>query len=87
MITISDDILIVSATYVNDYVIKISFSDNTTKTIDFYPFITSPNQNPTVKKYLDVRLFKKFGIKRAQDILWNNYEMGFPFETLYTGKF
>ena len=87
MKTISDDVVITQAAYLNDYIIKFAFSDGAFKTIDFYPFLTSPHQNPAVKKYLDITLFKKFVIKRAQDISWDNYEMCFPFETLYSGRF
>ncbi|MEO8150313.1 MAG: hypothetical protein ABI723_21950 [Bacteroidia bacterium] len=87
MKTITEDVVITESTYMHDYVIKFTFSDGSFRAIDFYPFLTSPHQNPAVKKYLDVTHFKKFVIKRSQDISWDNYEMCFPFETLYTGKF
>ncbi|MEO8150530.1 MAG: DUF2442 domain-containing protein [Bacteroidia bacterium] len=79
MKTITDDVVITQAAYLHDYVINFSFNDGSTKIIDFHPFLTSPHQNPGIKKYLDVTRFKKFVIKRGQDISWNNYEMCFPF--------
>ena len=71
----------------NDYVIKFCFSDGTERRVDFYPFLSRKNQNPMAAKYLDVNKFRKFKIIRKQDISWNDYELCFPFETLYSGKF
>ena len=87
MNVITDTIEILKAEYIRDYVIRFFFSDGTKMEIDFYPFLSKPNQNPMTAKYLDVIKFRKFKIVRKQDISWNDYEMCFPFETLYSGKF
>ncbi len=48
MKAVTEEINITQAIYVNDYEIKFTFSDGTIKIIDFYPFLTSPHQNPAL---------------------------------------
>jgi hypothetical protein len=78
-------IQIISAKYKIDYRIDFAFSDGRNKCVDFFPFISMPYQNPCVVKYLDKELFKNFEIINKRDISWNNYEMCFRFEELYSG--
>jgi hypothetical protein len=72
------------AEYVGEYKIKFSFSDGVERLIDFSSFLNSA-KNPMTKKYLDLRLFKKFSIDYG-DIIWNDYEMCFPIWDLHEGK-
>ncbi len=77
-------ISIISAEYIRDYKINLTFSDGVVRVIDFGPFLISA-KNPMAKKYLDKKLFKKYSIEYG-DIVWNDYEMCFPIWDLYEGK-
>ena len=48
-----------NAEYLSDYKIKLTFSDNKGKTVDFEPFLRKA-KNPMTKKYLDINRFKDF---------------------------
>ena len=80
-----DHIHIVSAAYLQDYVIRFAFSDGKIHDLDFYPFLGKVSQNPMTSKYLNVELFKKFETTPFGDISWNNGEMCYGFFTLYYG--
>jgi hypothetical protein len=77
-------ISIISAEYIRDYKINLTFSDGVVRVIDFGPFLRSA-KNPMAKKYLDKKLFKKYSIEYG-DIVWNDYEMCFPIWDLYEGQ-
>ena len=79
-----ENIRVVSATYLHDYVIRFVFSDGKIHDLDFYPFLSKVPQNPMVSKYLKLDLFKKFRMN-GDNIFWNGYEMCFSFFTLYFG--
>ena len=81
---INNVIEVVSAKYVQDYNIHILFNDQSTATIDFEPFL-SKSQHPSIKKYLDKNLFKKFGITDG-NLNWNDYDLIFPVYDLHSGK-
>lgn len=87
MSVLVDNLQITQATYTADYRIEFTFSDGTVNEVDFYPFLSQPYQNPMVSQYLDQDRFKQFEIIKNRDISWDDYEMCFPLETLYTGKF
>jgi len=40
-----------------------------------------------VNQYLDKNRFQKFDILKNRDISWDDYEMCFSLETIYTGVF
>ena len=80
-----DDVRLLSATYLHDYVIRFAFSDGKTNDIDFHPFLSKTPQNPMTSKYLNLDLFKKFKITPINDISWNDREMCYSFDTLYRG--
>ncbi len=63
--------------------LEITFSDGLVQTIDFKPFLQQAH--PELQKYLDEKEFAQFSIKHG-NLLWNNYEMCFPIESLYAGK-
>jgi hypothetical protein len=77
-------ISIISAEYIRDYKINLTFSDGVVRVVDFGPFLRSA-KNPMAKKYLDKKLFKKYSIEYG-DIVWNDYEMCFPIWDLYEGQ-
>ena len=72
---------ILKAEYQGSYKIKLLFSDNVEKIIDFYEFLKNAN-NPMTKKYIDESLFLNYSIKYG-DLIWNDYEMCFPIWDLY----
>ncbi|WP_347273483.1 DUF2442 domain-containing protein [Candidatus Kuenenia sp.] len=74
-------ITIISAEYLGEYKIKLSFNDNTIQVVDFFPFLNS-SLNPLIRKYLDKQEFKKFKIDNG-DLEWNDYDLCFPIADLY----
>lgn len=82
-----DSLLGVSITeskYISDYVIEFKFSDNTNKRIDFKRYIDKGSGG--CNKYLNKDLFRRFDIIDGKDISWNDFEMSFPFISLYEGN-
>jgi hypothetical protein len=73
-----------SAKYIGDYAIRVFFSDGTNKLVDFKHFLES-SLHPSIKKYLTEDNFRDFKIVDG-NINWNNYELIFPIEDLYSGK-
>lgn len=83
---IPEDVRIKKATYVADHTIRFTFTDGHVSEIDFYPFLSAAGQNPMNSQYLDVLRFRQFKLHRNMDVYWDDWEMCFRFETLYTGK-
>jgi hypothetical protein len=77
-------ISIQNAEYQGNYIIKLLFSDNVERLVDFKDFLRNA-RNPMTKKYLDEKLFKNYTIKYG-DLIWNDYEMCFPIWDLYTNN-
>lgn len=77
----SELIMVVSAKYIGDFAIRVFFSDNTNRLVDFKPFLES-SLHPSIRKYLNEPLFKKFKIVDG-NINWNNYDLIFPIEDLH----
>ena len=63
--------------------LEISFSDRHVQIIDFKPFLQQAH--PELRKYLDEKEFGEFAIEHG-NLVWNDYEMCFPIEALYTGR-
>ena len=83
---IPEDVRIKKATYVGDYVIRFTFTDGHVSEIDFHPFLSAAGQNPMNSQYLDVTRFRQFKLHRNVDVYWDDWEMCFRFETIYSGK-
>jgi len=81
--TVTNLIEIVSANYIGDHSIRISFSDGYEKLVDFKPFLTK-SLHPSISKYLDETLFKQFKIING-NLNWNDYDLIFPVHNLYEG--
>jgi hypothetical protein len=75
---------ITAARYLRDYKIDIVFQDNSRKIVDFEPFLLK-SLHPSIAKYLDKALFKKFAIKDG-NLNWNDYDLIFPIADLYSGE-
>jgi len=74
---------VISANYIGDYAIKICFSDETEKLVDFKPFLCK-SLHPSISKYLDESLFKQFKISEG-NLNWNDYDLIFPIHELHEG--
>lgn len=83
---IPEDVRIERAEYLDDYIIRFTFTDGHVSTIDFHPFLSAAGQNPMNSQYLDVLRFREFKLHRDVDVYWDDWEMCFRFETLYSGK-
>ena len=75
---------VVGAEYVSDYKVRLTFNDDTSRVVDFEPFLRR-TQHPDLTRY---RAFKKFKSFRLVDgnLMWGDYEMIFPVWDLYRGK-
>ena len=73
------------AKHIVDYRIGFEFTDGHSTEIDFHTFLTQPGQNPMAAQFLDITRFKKFTIDGRADIIWGDWDMSFPFASLYAG--
>jgi len=73
-----------SVKYISNYTIRIKFSDGNEKLVDFKPFL-SKSLHPSIKKYLDENLFRKFSLIDG-NLNWNDYDLVFPISDLYNGQ-
>lgn len=71
------------AKYIGDYAIRVYFTDDTNRLVDFKPFLES-SLHPSIRKYLDELKFQEFEIIHG-NINWNDYDMIFPVGDLYEG--
>ncbi len=72
---------ITDAEYIKDYKIKLTFSDNKERIINFEHFLEQA-KNPMTRKFININDFKNFKIEYG-DLVWNDYEMCFPIIDLY----
>lgn len=80
--TQSEDIIeLITANYIGDYAIRISFSDGTEKLVDFRPFLFK-SLHPSIIKYRDESLFKQFKIVDG-NLNWNDFDLIFPLGNLH----
>lgn len=63
--------------------LEIIFSDGHVQKVDFAPFLHQAH--PELRKYLDEKEFCRFAVEHG-NLVWNDYEMCFPIEALYTGN-
>ncbi len=75
---------VVSAIYIDEYKIKITFQDGMEQLVDFR-FFLEKSLNPSIKHYLDLKFFKAFTIKNGQ-LMWGDYDLIFPTIDLYNNS-
>ena len=75
---------IVRAEYAGDVRLHIFFSDGTSQTVDFKPFILV-HPHPQYNRYIEPKNFKKFTIEQGNVVWGKNWDMIFPIEQLYRG--
>jgi len=79
-----EQLKISSAKYLNDYVIRLKFSDGAEKLVDFKSFLCK-SIHPSIKKYRDEKKFSSFSIVGG-NLSWNDHELIFPIWDLYSEK-
>lgn len=80
----SKPLVVVKAKYLNDYVMRINFSDGKERAVDFKPFLSGSN-HPEIRKYLKESNFKRYKIVGG-NLNWDDYSLIFPIEDLYKGQ-
>jgi hypothetical protein len=78
----ADVLEVVSAEYLEPYKLNIRFSDNVERVVDFEPIL---RQFRPLKKFLQLKKFQAFRLYNG-NVQWNNYEMIFPVQELYSGS-
>jgi len=78
-------ISIIKAKDVGDLKVLLTFSDNTTQTVDVGDFIRR-HPHPQYNKYLDPRKFNSFTIENGNIVWGKNWDLIFPIEQLYAGS-
>ncbi len=77
-------IYVIHAEYAGDIQLNISFSDGTSRTVDFRPFLLA-HPHPQHDRFKKPSCFKKFSIENGNIVWGKNWDMVFPIEQLYTG--
>ena len=76
---------VTGATYLQSYMLRIEFSDNTFRIIDFEPFFKN-HHNPQWDRYNKIGNFRKFKIENGNLVWGRNWDLIFPVSGLYTGN-
>jgi hypothetical protein len=75
---------ITEAEYVSGHKIRLKFSDDTSRVMDFEPLLRKTT-NPDLAQYRRLKKFKQFRLHYG-DLMWGDYEMIFPVSDLYRGE-
>jgi Protein of unknown function (DUF2442) len=75
---------VIEAAYIRDYELRLRFSDNTERIVDFGPFLAQ-STNPLIRLYLDSDKFQEFRITGG-DLEWNDFDLVFPIIDLYNDE-
>jgi len=86
MKTTNQYISVKNATYLNDYVLRLMFNDNTSRDVDFGKFLKKRMPPSICEKYLKIENFKKFKLEDGNIVWGENWDLIFPEEQLYKGK-
>ena len=80
-----EGLYIIKAEYAGELRLNILFSDGTSQTVDFRPYILS-HPHPQYDRYIDPKYFKKFRLENGNVVWGKNWDLVFPLEQLYAGK-
>ena len=76
---------VTQAEYIADLTLRIWFSDNTCRDVDFAVFLHN-HPHPQYDKYAKPLQFRKFSIRNG-NIIWGKHaDLSFPPEALYAGN-
>jgi hypothetical protein len=73
-----------SVDHLADYRLRLHFSDESVRDVDFAPFLRQ-SSHPEIRKYLDIKKFGEFRVIDG-DLMWGDYELIFPLHKLYEGE-
>ena len=79
-----DNLKIIYAQHLVDYVIRLKFNNGITKKVDFESFLRN-SSNPSIRKYLQKENFSNFELIDG-NLNWNDYDLIFPIIDLYNNK-
>ena len=79
------NLTVVAAQHAEDFKIRIMFSDNTWKIVDFKPFLFAYDRGH-FNKYRKPGIFKKFKIEEGNIVWGKNWDLLFPVHELHAGK-
>jgi len=74
------------AEYLHDYLIKLTFHDNTIRTVDLKDFFTT-SKNKLINKFAPLKRFKKYRIDKHGVLCWGDNECDIDPWAMYEGKF
>jgi hypothetical protein len=72
------------AEYLEEYKLRLEFSNSQVRVIDFGPFLEN-SCNPMIRKYLDLEKFRQFSLDYG-NLFWDDYGLCFPLADLYEGQ-
>lgn len=75
---------ITQAEYIDQYQVRLSFSDGTAQVVDFGPFLTN-HPHPQHNKYRQLSNFKRFRIERGNIVWGKDWDLIFPISQLHQG--
>ena len=75
---------VVKARWAGGYSVDLDFSDGASKRVDFEPYL-SASVHPDIRRYLDAERFKSFSVSFG-NLVWDDYNLCFPIEDLYSGR-
>jgi hypothetical protein len=75
---------IVNAEYLNDYIVRLTFADNTVKDINFSNFLLT-HSHPQYNRFRNLKNFRKFQLKNGNIVWGKNADLCFHEEELYNG--
>lgn len=77
--------VVVNATYMNDFKVKIDFADGKTSFVDFANYLASI-KIPYLKKYQSLQNFQNFMIENGHIVWGEDWDLVFPRDQLYDEK-
>jgi hypothetical protein len=80
----TDLVEVIAADYADNFTIRLVFSNGIQSIVDFKPFLQN-SRHPTIRKYLDEKLFQSFAIIDG-NLNWNEYDLIFPVADLMEGS-
>ena len=75
---------ITSVEQFGDYLLRLSFDDNTSQIVDFKPFL-SLSRHPIIRTYLEPERFAAYRIEYGE-LVWGDYDLCFPIADLYLNR-
>ena len=68
----------------NEFKLKLLFSDGKEQVVNFHPFLEH-SLHPAIRKYLNPKKFKKFTLE-DENLMWGDFDLIFPVMDLYKNQ-